>query len=458
MAVTLGASGSSGIVWIRPEFRREVTWGGDPAKAVLVERSVDGQLRLSPRTSFAIWQTTVEGHCRPWSDLDQHAARALLPLSQLLLVRESLALVSRSEGRFRDLVALQSDAYWQTDGQGRLVAMSKTLTAWHGGTEGLTLIELLASCDAASLAALVLALSAQKPFRGTRMSGRSPVDQKSFELVLSGEPLRDGAGKVDGWHGTASDVTHEVALLDAVRLRDLAERSSRAKSKFLSHVSHELRTPLNAVLGFSELMMLEKGASNSQIVQLQHINTAGNWLLTMISDLLDQAQFEAGPVTLELTPVDAKAVLEDAIHLVGQQAFASKVTMTLSAGAAPAWVHANATRLKQVFVNLINNAVKYNRAGGDVRLVIRPDADAGRTRIEVHDTGLGLTPEQLTHLFQPFDRIGQAGKGIQGTGIGLVITKDLMTAMGGTIDFVSEVGKGTCVSVVLVNDKKPATL
>jgi signal transduction histidine kinase len=420
-----------------------------------LERDADGKPLLTPRSSFAQWRTLVQGHSRPWDDMDQEAARAMLPLNQLLLVRESLALVSQSEGRFRDLVALQSDAYWQTDGQGRLLTMSKTMPAWQGVAVGRMLTELLAgSCDAASLEILAQALAGTTPFRVMRIFGRSPSDQREFELVVSGEPLKDSAGEVTGWHGTTSDVTNEVALVDAVRRVELAELASKAKSKFLSHISHELRTPLNAVMGFTQLMMMEN-PSDKQLGRLKHVNAAGEWLLTMISDLLDLAQFEAGPVTLELTPVNARAVLEDAIDLVRQGALASKVTMTSNTDRTPAWVHASAKRLKQVLVNLTTNAVKYNRPDGEVRFVIRPDAVAGRTRIEVHDTGPGLTPEQLTHLFRPFDRIGQDGQGVKGTGIGLVITKELMTAMGGTVEFESEVGKGTCVSVILADAQVP---
>jgi light-regulated signal transduction histidine kinase (bacteriophytochrome) len=97
MAIELGASGSAGIVWIRPEFRREVNWGGDPEKSMQLEHDSDGRLHLSPRSSFAQWRTLVEGRCRPWSDMDQEAARAMLPLSQLLRVRESLARIGLFE-------------------------------------------------------------------------------------------------------------------------------------------------------------------------------------------------------------------------------------------------------------------------------------------------------------------------------------------------------------------------
>jgi diguanylate cyclase len=146
----------------------------------------------------------------------------LLSLSQLLLVRESLALVSQTEGRFRDMVALLSDAYWHEDAEGLRLTMSQPLPAGNKVVEGLTFVELMANaCDADSMSRLSAALASQKPFRALRLLGQVSPAGKSFELACSGEPLRNVSGELVGWHGTTSDVTHAVALVDAERLTAL---------------------------------------------------------------------------------------------------------------------------------------------------------------------------------------------------------------------------------------------
>ena len=460
MAIRLEPFANSGIVWIRPEMHREVTWGGDPDKPVQVTLDAEGRPVLSPRSSFARWLSVVKGRSAPWTDLDTDAAQSLLALTPVLTVRDSLAQVSLSDRRFRSLVALQSDAYCELDAAGRIVTLSKPLPTGATQTEGRTLVDLLAPCCAAAeIDALTAALGSAQAFRELRMHGRQTSEHAAFVLDLGGEPLKDPGGRIVGWHGTLTDATLEESVQDALRQKEAAQLSNRAKSKFLSQISHELRTPLNAVLGFTQLLQMDTGLAPAQQSKLQHIHRAGLWLLDMIADLLDLSQIEMGHLSLKCEPVDVQAVIDEAIGLVDSQAVACEVRIAAVVPARRAWVVADAARLRQVFVNLASNALKYNHANGEVRFTVTPGDDGALTRIDVSDTGVGLTAEQIAQLFQPFNRLGRESQNIQGTGIGLVIARQLVEAMGGTITVRSQAGQGSTFSVSLAaaaGDAAPA--
>jgi diguanylate cyclase (GGDEF)-like protein/PAS domain S-box-containing protein len=226
MAIRLEALAASGIAWIRPEFRREVAWGGDPDKPMQMDLDAEGRPKLSPRSSFARWETIVKGRCRPWSDQDRAAAATLLTLRQVLAVRDSLAQVSLSDRHLRSLVALQSDAYWQVDPRGTLVALSKPLPAWEGPVEGRTLLQLFEpSCEREDIDALDRALRSRKPFRALHLRGRHGTDGRAFEVLLNGEPIRDQGGRSAGWHGTITDVTDEATTQAALRQREVEQQA-----------------------------------------------------------------------------------------------------------------------------------------------------------------------------------------------------------------------------------------
>ena len=248
--------------------------------------------------------------------------------------------------------------------------------------------------------------------------------------------------------GVNWDVTEAKNAEMARQQALLAERESEAKSQFLSRMSHELRTPLNAVLGFTQLLQLEaveRGAS-ARSAKLDHIRAAGEHLRTLIDDALDLSSLNSGALRLDLQTVSVASAAAQALPLV--DALASAHGVSLHRGRLDGHVRADPTRLRQVLLNLLTNAIKYNRAHGQVVVESRVDGD--HVIVSVRDTGRGLSAEQVAHLFEPFNRLGMEREGIEGSGIGLTIVKALVEGMGGQIEVTSEPGHGTLFAVSLL--------
>jgi signal transduction histidine kinase/CheY-like chemotaxis protein len=269
-------------------------------------------------------------------------------------------------------------------------------------------------------------------------------DGSRFPAIVSITALRDDAGGIIGYLliGTDNSVRHRVerALNEAMAA---AEKANRAKSDFLSSMSHELRTPLNAILGFAQL--LESGApapTTTQRRSIDQIIKAGWYLLELINEILDLALIESGKLTMSREPVSLAEVMLECRAMIEPQASQRGIGMTFPRFDAPRFVNADRTRVKQVLINLLFNAIKYNRPNGSVSVegtLVPPHW----FRISVKDTGVGLSVEQLGQLFQPFNRLGQEGGAEEGTGIGLVVTKRLVEAMGGRIGADSVLGQGS---------------
>jgi len=265
---------------------------------------------------------------------------------------------------------------------------------------------------------------------------------------------RDVVGTPIRMIGVNWDVTDKRRTEAALRDKETAERASQAKSDFLSRMSHELRTPLNAILGFAQVLELDRKTPlvGAQQERVQRIQRAGWHLLTLINEVLELSRIEAGAMTVSLGSVDLAEVVRESIDLVAATAAARDVAVGMQVEPqTPARARADATRFKQALLNLLSNAIKYNREGGRVEVTLGRDGNA--VRLRVRDTGRGMTEAQRTQLFQPFNRLGLEDGGIEGTGIGLSITRRLVDMMGGRIDVTSEPGVGSEFSVWLPIDE-----
>ncbi len=257
---------------------------------------------------------------------------------------------------------------------------------------------------------------------------------------------RDGRGRPSHMLGVVQDVTRrKLAEDDLIRARDEAERTNRAKSEFLSRMSHELRTPMNVILGFAQLLESDPGAplAKPQEDSVQQILKAGWHLLQLINEVLDLARIEAGRIELSLENVNLVEVLDECRAHITPLAERRGIALHEQTGdAVSCLVHADRTRLKQVLLNLLTNAVKYNRDGGSISLALEFPAE-DRVRLKVADTGIGLTEAQQGRLFEPFNRLGAERSEVEGCGIGLTIVRHLMELMGGGIGVESAPGTGS---------------
>jgi hypothetical protein len=255
--------------------------------------------------------------------------------------------------------------------------------------------------------------------------------------------VKDGKGNVQNLFNIFTDFSDELQRRNELaRAKEAAERANQAKSEFLSSMSHELRTPLNAILGFGQLLELESSLSTDGRDNVDEILKAGRHLLVLINEVLDLARVESGRVELSLEPVELLPLVTECLSLVGAAA-ASRAIALISEGGQGSVVRADRLRLKQVLLNLLSNAVKYNTEGGRVEVSIA-EAGGSLVRVEVRDTGPGIAPERLPEIFQPFNRLGAETRGVEGTGIGLTITRRLLELMGGRIGVTSEPGDGSC--------------
>jgi PAS domain S-box-containing protein len=246
---------------------------------------------------------------------------------------------------------------------------------------------------------------------------------------------------------TTMDITGQVAAAEALRTAETAARTANdAKNQFLSRMSHELRTPLNAILGFAQLLQRQR-ADTDQAEAVGHILKGGRHLLDMINDVLDIARIEAGEMALSLEPVSVADVVDETVQLMAPLATDAHVTLNVAGGPDGTYVRADRQRLRQIMLNLVSNAIKYNHPGGGVWVAW--EHLERQATVSVRDDGRGISADLQSRLFTPFDRLGAEGSGVDGTGIGLSLTRSLAEVMGGTVNVESVPGRGSTFKVVL---------
>ena len=276
-------------------------------------------------------------------------------------------------------------------------------------------------------------------------------DGSTFWVELSIVPVADETGWYTHWVSTQRDITarkeSEAMLMlttaEADSAREEAEAANAAKSEFLSRMSHELRTPLNAILGFGQLLEMEEQEPHNQ-ESTEQILKAGRHLLELINEVLDISRIETGRMAMSLEAVSVAEVARETLDLV--RAMAAQHGVSLRGAAlfsSPVSILGDRRRVKQVLLNMVSNAIKYNRAGGCVTLSLENAEDSERVRLCVTDTGIGIAPEKIERLWVPFDRLDAETTGVEGTGIGLALSHRLAQAMNGRLDVRPEVQGST---------------
>ncbi len=279
-----------------------------------------------------------------------------------------------------------------------------------------------------------------------------------FQVTLPGAPARWHearatprrlANGVTLWHGHCADVTDRRALEMSVADRLAQQRMHEARSEFLARVSHELRTPLNSILGFAQLLASDKAdnLSGEQLDRLALLASSGRHLLALVNEVLEVTTLESGQLHIELQPLELRPLLQRSLQAVAEQARQAQVQL-LPLNCPPGLqVCSNEQRLHQALVNLLSNAIKYNHPAGTVQLTAQ-ESEKG-VQVAVIDTGVGMLPEQVAALFQPFNRLGAENSAVEGSGLGLVITQHLLQLMQATLSVHSERGQGSTFSMAL---------
>ena len=278
----------------------------------------------------------------------------------------------------------------------------------------------------------------EREVRGQRKDGTSfPMELSVSEVGMDGQRL---------FTGLVRDITERKRVQqDLVAAWKAADTANQAKSEFLSSMSHELRTPLNAILGFAQLLRdySEQPLTKEQETNIQHILDGGGHLLALVNELLDLSRVEAGRVKLSLESLDPTKVIKESLELVRPLANEREVSLVLPEElSTDKAIIADRNRLKQVLLNLLSNAVKYNYRKGTVTLSATA-TESDMLCVSIADTGRGISPEKHEEVFHPFSRLGLETSKVEGTGIGLTISRQLIESMGGHLDFESTVGEGS---------------
>jgi PAS domain S-box-containing protein len=284
-------------------------------------------------------------------------------------------------------------------------------------------------------------------------SWRVRKDGSRFWANVIITPLFDDAGNLTGYGKVTRDMTERRRFEQELeQAREVAAAANRAKDDFLSNMSHELRTPLNAVIGFSQLLALEPLTAD-QHDSVRHIVKAGQHLLDLINEILDISRIASGRMSLSPEAVSVTQVINESVAMVAPLAAARGVRLRAE-NANGLHVLVDRQRIKQVLLNLLSNAIKYNYSDGDVS-VTWEKGEPGRLLIRVSDSGAGIPEAMMHRLFNPFDRLGAESGQVEGTGLGLALSKGLVHAMGGALTAESTVGKGSVFTVELPLTEPP---
>lgn len=479
IAMSLSSNYEDFICWFRGEWTHTVAWAGNPDKTITVPitggRADPGQLRLSPRRSFETWVETVHGKSQPWLAAQVDTARHLAhAVPDLQVARAQAHVVHLAELARREVETRHAVEAVLRENQVRLEQLAGSTAVGffvcttqppafvylNAGMRGL--LGVTADEDDPTLARFIAAVhpdDRQRALEVLAVTNAGPATQADLRLVSEADPLRwiritsnpvvVTAGAAQRVAGTVENVTtHKLAEAALREAEQSAVEANLAKTEFLTRMGHELRTPLNAVLGFAQLLELDP-LSESQDDAVSHILRGGRHLLDLVSDVMDVSRVESGQLELSIRPVSVVTLLVDTVGLVMPAAAERRIAVTFDPSAADfdCYIDGDERRLRQVMLNLLSNAIKYNRPDG--RIDVTCEWSDGQVHIAVSDTGLGVRPGDLPRLFTPFDRLGEESSDVEGTGIGLDLSRRLVELMSGRLEAASVVGSGSTFTLIM---------
>ena len=421
---------------------------------------------------------------RSHDELEKRVADRTRELRSEIRVREiAEASWRESEERLRDIAEAASDWFWEMDQDLRFTYVSNRLfeisgldrSALIGKTRWEVAGEPADEHDRERMAHHRADMEAHRPFRNFEYNLKSR-DGKELAVRLSGRPMFEASGMFTGYRGAGTDISHTRAaerelvrakedlerrvdertkelrqeVAERRRAQELADQASRAKTDFLANVSHEFRTPLNGIIGFSEILAGEifgPLGSDRYKEYADDIIRSGRHLLSLINDVLDVSRIEAGAMSLHEEPVDLAQSVAECVSMVEQRAEAKDLVLTTDIEADLPLIRADLTRMRQIILNLVTNAVKFTEQGGQVRVEVSLGDDGGH-RIRVSDTGIGIDDKDIPKILKPFGQAHRAfTRAHEGFGLGLSLVHSLTEEHGGTLDIDSTLGEGTVVTV-----------
>ncbi|MDH3335115.1 MAG: PAS domain S-box protein [Rhodospirillaceae bacterium] len=362
--------------------------------------------------------------------------------------------LSESEARFRGFAESTSDWFWEMDDQLRVSYLSERFESVTGhpasSVLGKTRRELAdpehVKADKEKWEKHFSELDFHRPFRNFEYEILPQFGGVAVTISVSGVPIFDETGKFRGYRGSGEDVTErKIIQQKLLAAKEEAENANKAKSQFLSSMSHELRTPLNSILGFTQLLQLDPTTplTDKQKDSTNQVIKSGHHLLDLIDQVLELAKIEAGNMSVSIEPVQIRDLVGECLDMISSMASKRHININYDMDKTPdAVVMGDRVSTKQVLLNLLSNAVKYNRESGSISVDVKI-IDNKKMYLSVSDTGPGIPKEKQGRVFEPFNRLGHESSEIEGTGIGLVITREMLHMMNGEIGFNSEEGKGT---------------